>query len=93
MTTTMLPPEAAEQFEQVEETKKDAVAALIATFADLGIDLKTLRGAHDGYDFHVDIPASKMHEMTQRMVQVQRDVEENYSIRIQVLAIPVEDRT
>lgn len=34
-----------------------------------------------------------MHDLTQKMADIEYDVEEKYGIRIQVLPIPVEDRT
>jgi hypothetical protein len=51
------------------------------------VDLKTLQGGRDGYDFYADVPGPDMHEITQRIVALEYAIEEEYGIHFRTYAI------
>ncbi len=79
MTVTTLPRELA-----------DAEAVLFSTLAPL-VDLSTLTSARDGYDYHVKVPASKLHDVMKLLSDVEYDLEQTYKVRLRVLPVPAEE--
>jgi hypothetical protein len=78
--------ELADELEAAYEGVKDAEAAYIARLSAL-VDIKTLQGGRDGYDFYADVPGPDMHEITQRIVALEYAIEEEYGIHFRTYAI------
>ena len=76
----------AEEIEAAHALCKDAEAAYIAALSDL-VDVRTLTGGRDGYDFYVRVPATQMHETTQRMVELEYGIREKYGVHFRTYAI------
>ncbi|HVA33185.1 MAG TPA: hypothetical protein VNG31_03490 [Candidatus Baltobacteraceae bacterium] len=89
MTMTTLPPEVTPEFEAAQQLRTDAEAVLFSTLVSV-VDLTTLTSAHDGYDYHVKVPASNLHVVMKKLSDIEYDIEEAFKIRIRVLPVPVE---
>ena len=76
----------AEEIEAAHAIRKDAEAAYIAALADI-VDVRTLTGGRDGYDFYVRVPATEMHEKTQRIVDLEYAIREKYGFHFRTYAI------
>ncbi|HEY1428750.1 MAG TPA: hypothetical protein VGF18_04210, partial [Candidatus Tumulicola sp.] len=79
MTVTTLPRELA-----------DAEAVLFSSLAPL-VDLSTLTSARDGYDYHVKVPAAKLHDVMKRLSDIEYDIEQTHNVRLRVLPVPAEE--
>lgn len=77
----------AEEMEAAHALQRDAEAAYIAALSDL-VDVRTLTGGRDGYDFYARVPATKLHETTQRIVDLEYDIREKYGVQFRTYAIP-----
>jgi hypothetical protein len=51
------------------------------------VDIRTLAGGRDGYDFYVRVPATQLHETTQRMGELEYAVREKYGVHFRTYAI------
>lgn len=67
-------------------TLKEAFAAYVAALANL-VDLRTLRVGDHGFDWNVDVPANRMHDVTQRIVDIEYDIEERFQVRFHTFAV------
>jgi hypothetical protein len=81
--------EIVEELGEAHELHKDAEAAYIAQLAQLGLDMTTLKGGRHGFDFMVEVPSAKLHAITQRIVDVEFAVADEYGIRFSTFAIAV----
>ncbi len=76
----------AEEIEAAHALCRDAEAAYIAALANL-VDVRTLTGGRDGYDFYVCVPATQLHETTQRMEKLEFAIREKYGFHVRTYAI------
>ena len=67
-------------------TCRDAEAAYLAALSKL-VDLESLTGGRDGYDFYVRVAAGEMHRTTQRIVDLEYDIRERFGVRFRTYAI------
>ena len=79
-------PEITEELEAAEEVRKDAEAAYIAALSRL-VDLTTLTGGRDGYDFYVEVPAGQLHVLSQRVVELEYDIYDRFGVRFRTYII------
>jgi hypothetical protein len=80
----------AEEIEAAHALCRDAEAAYIAALSEL-VDIRTLAGGRDGYDFYVRVPATRMHETTQRIVELEYAIREKYAVHFRTYAIATAD--
>jgi hypothetical protein len=80
----------AAEIEAAHAIQKDAEAAYIAALAAI-VDVRTLTGGRDGYDFYVCVPAAELHETTQRMVDLEYAIREKYGFHFRTYAIATAD--
>jgi hypothetical protein len=80
----------AEEVEAAFALCKDAEAEYIAALSDL-VDVRTLTGGRDGYDFYVRVPATQMHETTQRIVELEYGIREKCGVHFRTYAIATAD--
>ena len=78
--------ELADELEAAYEGVKDAEAAYIARLSEI-VDIRTLKGGRQGYDFYADVPGPDMHETTQRIVDLEYAIREEYGIHFKTYAI------
>jgi len=88
MTITFVRPEIADELEAAGEVRKDAEAAYIAALSGL-VDLSTLMGGRHGYDFQVEAPSSQLHELSQRVVDLEYDVRDRFNVHFRTYILPV----
>lgn len=88
MTMSAARPQIADEMEAAAEIRKDAEAAFIAALSSL-VDLSTLTGGRHGYDFRVEAPAARLHELSQRVVDLEYDVRERFGVHFRTYIIPV----
>jgi len=81
-----VPPEIAEEVEAAGLLRTDAEAAYIAALSEI-VDIRSLTGGRDGYDFYVRVPSSEMHETTQRIVDLEFAIEDQYGVHFRTFAI------
>jgi hypothetical protein len=86
MTLVAARPEVAEEIEAAEAIRKDAEAAYFAVLHTI-VDLSTLTGGRDGYDFYVCVPASDMHMKTQQIVGLEHDIRDRFGVHLRTYAI------
>ncbi len=80
----------ADEIEAAHALCRDAEAAYIAALSEL-VDIRTLAGGRDGYDFYVRVPARQLHETTQRMGELEYAIREQAIreyLRAPVLCMP-----
>ena len=68
-------------------TRRDAEAAYIAALSDI-VNIRTLSGGRDGYDFYARVPGPELHETTQRIVDLECEIREKYGVHFRTYAIP-----
>jgi hypothetical protein len=73
-----------------QQARNDAEAVIFSTLAPI-VDLATLTSARDGYDYHVKVPAAKLHDIMKLLSDVEYDVEQRYKVRLRVLPVPFEE--
>jgi len=78
--------ELADELEAAYERVKDAEAAYIARLSEI-VDVRTLRGGRQGYDFYVAVPGPDMHATTQRIVDLEFAIREEYGVHFKTYAI------
>jgi hypothetical protein len=88
MTMSAVRPQIADELEAAAEIRKDAEAAYIATLSRL-VDLSTLTGGRHGYDFHVEASAAELHELSQRVVDLEYDIRDRFGVHFRTYIIPV----
>jgi len=76
----------AEEIEAAHALCRDGEAAYIAALSEL-VDITTLAGGRDGYDFYVRVPARQLHETTQRMGELEYAIREKYGVHFRTYAI------
>ena len=79
-------PEIADELEAADEVRRDALAAYISALSEL-IDVRTLTGGRHGADFYARVPAAKMHETTQRMVDLEYEIRDRYGVHFRTFAV------
>lgn len=79
-------PEISAELDAEEAARRDAEAAYLAALSKL-VDMGSLTGGRDGYDFYVCVPAGQMHATTQRIVDLEYDIRERFGIRFRTYAI------
>jgi hypothetical protein len=72
------------------QSRSDAEAILFSKLAPM-VDLSTLKSSRDGYDYHVSVPSSKLHDVMKLLSDVEYDLEQSYHVRLRVLPVPFED--
>lgn len=77
----------AEDNDVAKDTRKDAEAAYIAALNQI-VSLSTLAGGRHGYDFQVEVPATEVHLVTQRLVELEYEVRDSYGVRFRTYVIP-----
>jgi hypothetical protein len=50
-------------------------------------DLTTLREGDDEHDYVVDVPLARLHELDQRVVDLEIDVRERFNVRVRAMAV------
>jgi hypothetical protein len=71
-----------------ERRAKDrAKTALIAALAPL-VDLSTLRDGEHGFDYCLDVPVQGYHELTDRIGDIQYDINARFGVWARVWALP-----
>ena len=88
MTMTTVRPEIADESEAAEEVRKDAGAAYIRMLSQL-VNLSTLTGGRHGYDFQVEAPAAQLHELSQRVVDLEYDLRDKFGVHFRTYINPV----
>ena len=88
MTITPVRAEIAEQVEAAEEVRKDAEAAYFASLSQI-VDLRTLQGGRHGYDFEVEASAAQLHELTQRIVDLEYDINDKLGVHFRTYVVAV----
>jgi len=88
MTMTAVRPEIADELEAADEVRKDAEAAYFAVLSGL-VNLSTLTGGRHGYDFQVEAPAAQLHELSQRVVELEYDVRDRFGVHFRTYINPV----
>jgi hypothetical protein len=51
--------------------------------------LTTLTGGRHGYDFQVEAPAAQLHDLSQRVVELEYDVRDRFSVHFRTYIVPV----
>jgi hypothetical protein len=87
MTVFAARPEIAEEVEAAENLRKDAEAAYFAALNGI-VELSTLAGGRHGYDFQVEVPAARLHETTQRIVDLEYDLRDRFGVHFRIYVIP-----
>jgi hypothetical protein len=87
MTMTAVRPEIADEVEAAGEIRRDAEAAYIATLSSL-VDLGTMTGGRHGYDFQVEASAILLHELSQRIVDLEYDIRDQYGVHFRTYILP-----
>jgi hypothetical protein len=70
------------------EVIRQARAALIARLANV-VDLTTLAAGDDEFDYYVNVPASQYHELSQRIGDVEYDINIEFGVWVRAFPIPV----
>jgi len=79
-------PEVSSECDLAGAACRDAEAAYLAALSKL-VDMESLSGGRDGYDFYVRVAASDMHATTQRIVDLEYDIRERFGVRFRTYAI------
>jgi hypothetical protein len=85
MTMTTASPEVAQELEAAQMAKKEAETAYLRALAGI-VEFTTLEVGDHGFDWNVDVPASKMHDITQQIVNIEYDIEERFHVRFRTFA-------
>jgi hypothetical protein len=72
------------------QSRSDAESVLFSKLAPM-VDLSTLKSSRDAYDYHVSVPASKLHAVMKLLSDIEYDLEQTYHVRLRVLPIPFEE--
>lgn len=80
--------EIVDQLESAHDQKKDAEAAYIAALSEI-VNIRTLKGGRHGFDFMVDVPAADLHEITQKIVDIEFRISDQSGFRFSTYAIAV----
>jgi hypothetical protein len=80
------PRDIAEEIEAAHAIHKDAEAAYIAALSEI-VDVRTMAGGRDGYDFYVSVPAAELHDATQRIVELEYAIRDHYGVHFRTYAI------
>ena len=80
--------EIVDELELAHEQKKDAEAAYIAALSQI-VDIQTLKGGRHGFDFAVEVPAHNLHEITQKIVDIEFKIGDEHGVRFSTYAMPV----
>jgi len=78
--------EVAQEIDDAEVEHKDALAAYFSALSKI-VDLGTLEGGARGFDFYVKVPAHEMHEKTQRIVDIEFDIDGRFGVHFRTYAI------
>lgn len=73
--------------EEVERATQKAKTALVAALAHI-VDLGTLRDGDSEFAYFVNVPASDIDEITQRIAEAEYDVNAQFGVWVRVLPIP-----
>jgi hypothetical protein len=66
-------------------TRHEARAAYLQALAGI-VPITTLDVGDHGFDWDVDVPASRLHEVTQQIVNIEYDIEERFNVRFRTFA-------
>jgi hypothetical protein len=80
------PRDIAEEIEAAHAIRKDAEAAYIAALSEI-VDVRTMAGGRDGYDFYVSVSAAELHDTTQRIVELEYAIRDQYGVHFRTYAI------
>jgi hypothetical protein len=75
------------------DVMRKARAALVARLARV-VDISSLVEGEEGdgdrdFDFYLNVPTRELHVATQRISDVECDINEEFGVRVRVFAIPV----
>ena len=86
MSTIVPNPKSAEAEAEVVRKAKAALVARLTHF----VDLTTLSEASDDeFDYRVNVPTRELHQVTQRISEVEYDVNQEFGVWVRIFAIPV----
>lgn len=85
-------PEASPDAEKTRREIRAAEAFFVVGIARIVGDVSGLMAGADGFDYFVPVPASRLHEMSPRISDLQLDVQERFGISLTAMPIPYADK-
>jgi len=89
MTVYNAKPEISEDVARVVQVLTPATAFFISSLARI-VDVSQLSKGDDEEDFFVPVPSNRLHEVSQRIADLEFEVQERFSVGIRVLPIPTQ---
>lgn len=88
MTILTASPEVAQEIEASHAAHLEAETAYIRAMNAI-VDWGTITVGDRGFDWNVEVPASKMHEVTQKIVEIEYEIENEHRVRFRTYAMAV----
>ena len=82
-------PEISDEVARAVQVLVPATAFFISKLARI-VDVSKLSRGDDEEDFFVPVPAGQLHEVSQRIADLEFEVQERFNVGIRVLPIPVQ---
>jgi hypothetical protein len=78
-----------ERMRRVVRVARPAHAFFLARLSSLAGDLSGLKVGDDRYDYFINVPASRLHVLSQQIADLEFDVQERYGVAISAMPIPI----